>query len=159
MKYGLFFFNLSIFFFCITLTANVMSTVLLPGLKPHCACGRISSAIIMSLSSMTPANIFACYREERDAPVISTICFTALVFVNCHYECVSEIIRNFLFPPHRWDNVVKRFQCFGAATLSISTGMMSLPEALPELVSLIAFNDFFHGTRSVEILQEGTLGN
>ena len=40
------------------LTANIMSTVLLPGLKPHCASGRVCLETVMSLLRMARTKIF-----------------------------------------------------------------------------------------------------
>ena len=48
--------------------AKIMSTVLLPGLKPHRACGRFCSETVMSLLRITLANIFPVI-EKREMPM------------------------------------------------------------------------------------------
>ena len=50
------------------LTANIMFTVFLPGLKPHCASGRVCSVTVMSLLRMTRAKIFPA-TERRKIPL------------------------------------------------------------------------------------------
>ena len=50
------------------LMAKIMSTVLLPGLKPHRACGRFCSETVMSLLRITLANIFPVI-EKREMPM------------------------------------------------------------------------------------------
>ena len=50
------------------LMAKIMSTVLFPGPKPHCASGRFCSETVMSLLRITLANIFPVI-ERREMPL------------------------------------------------------------------------------------------
>ena len=54
------------------LTVNTMSTVLLSGLKPHCASGRVCLETVMSLLRMTRAKIFPA-TERKEIPLCRQI--------------------------------------------------------------------------------------
>ena len=48
--------------------AKIRFTVFLPGLTPHCASGRFCSETVMSLLTITLANIFPAI-ERREMPM------------------------------------------------------------------------------------------
>ena len=77
-------------------------------------------------------------RREKP-PVIPTVSFITLIWEELNNCCISEVLGHIFFPDID-QTTIKCFQCYWPCCLYVSAEIMSIPEALLELLWLTAFS-------------------
>ena len=131
-------------------------TVLRPGLKPHCAFGRLfcysEEFVPDDLSKSLASN-----GDEWGPSVVSTICFASLVFEERNYQSITEVIRHLLLFSDALQDILKGLEgvwtrCFIQLSrdtiLSLCSTWVCLEAGSP---------NFVNGRRQVELLTDWLL--
>ena len=106
----------SMHFFWTCLTKKSMSTMLHSGHNPHWPSGRLASDTMMIQFSMTWKRSFLAMERSEIALVVSTVGFTAFIFVEGYNQGISEIFWHLLLFPDVTKDIMEDINCFWACS-------------------------------------------
>ena len=115
------------------LWVNIMSTVLLPGLKPHCASGRVCFKDCDESVKDDSRKDLSCNWEAGNAPVVLAVQLTSLFLIEGDYQGIAEVIWHHLLLPDSKQGIVESHKGIRACCLVDFSRDVIFPDALLEI--------------------------